>query len=271
MRMLTYIIFLVGFVLLIKGADYLVEGASSIARRLRVSDLVVGLTVVAFGTSMPELFVNGQAMTLARWPNEEYARIATIVDAGSDMRKLMKEDMSPKERHSLLKGFAITVDSDRLGHWTEAEDPRMFGYWFYAWSDLAVQVKAIHPDSKTIESDQPSTYGIRVGQQFYVYNLLEELDKPGEWYLDRTSGILYFYPPDHDRNGLIQLSLYTGPLFIFKAASHIVLQNLSLGVTRGYVIHITDGEGILIKSCNIGPSGGLAVKTYVTGLSSDPT
>ena len=47
-----------GFLLLIKGADFLVKGASALARRLKVSDLAVGLTVVAFGTSCPELFVN---------------------------------------------------------------------------------------------------------------------------------------------------------------------------------------------------------------------
>ncbi len=56
--MLTYFLFASGFIFLIKGADLLVDGASSIARRLKVSDLVIGLTVVAFGTSTPELFVN---------------------------------------------------------------------------------------------------------------------------------------------------------------------------------------------------------------------
>ncbi|MBM5789837.1 calcium/sodium antiporter [Candidatus Parcubacteria bacterium] len=57
--MLTNSILIIGgFFLLIKGADYLISGASSLARTLGVSALVVGLTVVAFGTSAPELFVN---------------------------------------------------------------------------------------------------------------------------------------------------------------------------------------------------------------------
>lgn len=59
--MLAYLLIPVGFVLLIKGADVFVEAASSLARRLRVSDLAVGLTVVAFGTSLPELAVNTTA------------------------------------------------------------------------------------------------------------------------------------------------------------------------------------------------------------------
>ncbi len=55
---LTYILLPVGFIFLIKGAGFLVDGASSIAKRLGVSALVIGLTIVAFGTSMPELIVN---------------------------------------------------------------------------------------------------------------------------------------------------------------------------------------------------------------------
>jgi cation:H+ antiporter len=52
------VLILVGFVLVIKGADVFVDAASSLARRLRVSNLVIGLTVVSFGTSLPELAVN---------------------------------------------------------------------------------------------------------------------------------------------------------------------------------------------------------------------
>ena len=53
------IVFIIaGFVALVKGADWLVDGASAIAKRFGISDLIIGLTVVAFGTSMPEFVVN---------------------------------------------------------------------------------------------------------------------------------------------------------------------------------------------------------------------
>lgn len=55
---MVYALFVLGFVLLIKGADWLIEGAVNLARRFQVSDLVIGMTVVAFGTSAPELVVN---------------------------------------------------------------------------------------------------------------------------------------------------------------------------------------------------------------------
>ena len=56
--MLVYVLFAVGFVLLIKGADWLIDGAADLARRFRIPEIVIGLTVVAFGTSAPELAVN---------------------------------------------------------------------------------------------------------------------------------------------------------------------------------------------------------------------
>ncbi|MFZ6015358.1 MAG: calcium/sodium antiporter [Patescibacteria group bacterium] len=55
---LTIILFILGFVFLIKGADLLVDGSAALARKLRISNLVIGLTIVSFGTSLPEMVVN---------------------------------------------------------------------------------------------------------------------------------------------------------------------------------------------------------------------
>lgn len=56
--LLQFCLFLIGLVFLIKGADYLVSGSVSFAKRLKIPDLVIGLTIVAFGTSAPELIVS---------------------------------------------------------------------------------------------------------------------------------------------------------------------------------------------------------------------
>ncbi len=55
---MEYVLLLLGFILLIKGADYFVDGSSSVAKLMHIPTIIIGLTVVAFGTSMPELSVS---------------------------------------------------------------------------------------------------------------------------------------------------------------------------------------------------------------------
>lgn len=76
---LEMILILVGFFLLIKGADWLVDGASSLAKRMKVSDLVIGLTVVAFGTSAPELAVSA----ISSWSGNADIAIANVVGSNT--------------------------------------------------------------------------------------------------------------------------------------------------------------------------------------------
>ena len=55
---LLIILIIVGFVLLIVGADFLVDGASGVAKKFHIPEIIIGLTIVSIGTSMPELFVS---------------------------------------------------------------------------------------------------------------------------------------------------------------------------------------------------------------------
>mgnify|MGYP005953850779 CR=1 FL=1 len=64
------VILVIGFVLLIKGADYFVEGSSSVAKKFKVPSLIIGMTIVAMGTSLPELFTS---VTAARMGNSGIA------------------------------------------------------------------------------------------------------------------------------------------------------------------------------------------------------
>lgn len=64
--MLKYILLIVGFVLLIKGADFFVDGSSAVAKRLKVPALIIGMTIVAMGTSLPETSVSVSASVLGK-------------------------------------------------------------------------------------------------------------------------------------------------------------------------------------------------------------
>ncbi len=103
--MLTYILFAIGFIFLIKGADLLVDGSSSIAKRIGISDLVIGLTIVSFGTSAPELLVNiiasikGAAdIGVGNIVGSNIANILLIIGAASLVRPLkVKNNTTWKE------------------------------------------------------------------------------------------------------------------------------------------------------------------------------
>jgi cation:H+ antiporter len=81
--MLSILFLLGGFLFLIKGADWLVEGASSIAERAGVSQLVIGLTLVSFGTSTPELFIN----LISRLSGDEDMTVGNII--GSNIANIL--------------------------------------------------------------------------------------------------------------------------------------------------------------------------------------
>jgi hypothetical protein len=78
----------------------------------------------------------------------------------------------------------------------------------------------------------------RAGQSWYAYNLLEEITQPGEWYLDRSTGLLYIWPNAGFASAEIQVSVLNGPLFSLNGASYITLQNLQLESTRAGLIAV---------------------------------
>ena len=93
--MLTYLLLLLGFALLIKGADLLVIRASAIGKRMHLSDIVIGLTIVSFGTSLPELLVNIMAsfsgsseLAIGNVLGSNVANILLILGAAAIVRPL---------------------------------------------------------------------------------------------------------------------------------------------------------------------------------------
>ena len=204
-----------------------------------------------------ELFFGGRPMTLARWPNEgEWAKIAGF-PAGTG-----KSDNFSSVIGGLTNGFFYSGDRPR--RWKDIRDLWVHGYWDYDWANSYEHVASLDPDQHLVTTAPPyGQYGFRTNQRFYFLNVLEELDQPGEWFLDRKSGLLYFWPPSPVASAEALLSLSIQPLFRLKGASNLIIRNLVLEATRGSAIDIEGGTGNRIVSCVLRNLGNLGVT--VTG------
>ncbi|RXZ84803.1 right-handed parallel beta-helix repeat-containing protein [Paenibacillaceae bacterium] len=209
----------------------------------------------------PELFVNGEVMRLARYPSEGYLTIGDIVDPGSKPRfyeaDVLPHDpnyVPPEQRENPPRPFALRFEDERMANW-RLEDVWMFGYWYFDWADGTLKVADLDHQEGVIRSSQASYYGVRTGQRFYLFNLLEELDSPGEFYLDRTSGMLYLYPIEELHEARVTLSMLKEPLALLNQASHVTLEGLIFEETRGYGVQVIGGSDNRIAGCtfrNIG-------------------
>ena len=81
--LLALLLLIIGFVLLIKGADFFVDGSSSVAKRLKVPSMIIGLTIVAMGTSLPECAVS----VTASLNNNNALAVSNVI--GSNIFNLM--------------------------------------------------------------------------------------------------------------------------------------------------------------------------------------
>lgn len=190
-----------------------------------------------------ELFFQDRPMTLARWPNAGWEKVGTTPEGGDD--------------------DSFAYEGDRPLLWREDDDVWVHGYWNWDWADSYLKVRSIHPQEKQIAiypADGIRGNGFKPGQRYYALNILEELDEPGEWYLDRRTGILYFWPPEPLDKSETYVSLLEQPLVQIEEASHITLRDLAFKFTRGSAVEVSGGSEILIAGCAFRNIGTFAVK-----------
>ncbi len=143
-----------------------------------------------------------------------------------------------------LSDTEFTYFGDRPQRWTEAENVWFHGYWVHQWADRTMNASQINTSTKTITLNDVPGYGIRAGQPYYAFNLLEEITQPGEWYLNRDTGVLYFWPPQDPSLTETEtvVSLMETPLIQLNDTTWITIQNLTLEATRATLVKVNMGS-----------------------------
>jgi len=188
------------------------------------------------------LTCEGEPLVLARWPNEGFARV----------------EGAP----SGAEGHVFTYAGDRPSAWLDEVDPRGLGFWGNDWHGDAIAFERIEPAAKRITEREPgSVYGFRKGGRWFGYNLLCELDMPGEYYVDRLGGKIYFWPPEGKEKAAFEVSLCRD-LVRMRNVSHVEFEGFTFENGRGCAFVIQGGEAVSVTRCTIRNMGVQAIDMH---------
>lgn len=214
-----------------------------------ISDLGVFPDSYGDPPAVPELFFDGQRMTLARWPNDGWAHIANVIESGP----------AAWRNHESDQPGTFQYEGERPKRWASAPGVWLYGYWCFDWSSETIRAQSIDTEKREITLVKPHGYGIGSGnpppRRYLALNLLEELDSPGEYYLDRKAEKLYFWPPRPVAEGRVVLSLITGPVVRIDNASHVTFRGVTVEMCSGNGIEMRDGRENALLACTVRRAG----------------
>jgi hypothetical protein len=191
-----------------------------------------------------QLYYNGRVMDIARWPNGEYAKTGRIVEASG----------------TKSTPFKFVVDDDRIKSWKNAQNAWVFGFWTWDWYDQRVKIQEIDTANKTIKTVEGHPYKVASNRNWYIYNLIEELDAPGEYFIDTQSNMLYLYPLDSDfDNSSIEMVTLNDTMVVMNGVSNVSFKGIIFEATGGKVFELTKCNNNSIEGCTIRNAGGEAV------------
>lgn len=199
-----------------------------------------------------EVFWDGRRMTLARWPNKADGHINFdgVIDEG-DPEKLIP---------GTLKLGAEALERTRS--WQNINEAGIFAYYKFDWADMASGIKSFDPQNGHITPLHHSIMGYNDNGAYYFYNILEELDTEGEYYIDRENMLLYVYPPEGTEASDALITLSEEKL-VSGNVSNIRFEGITFEGTKNNIIELV-GDNIALFNCKVinGGADGIRLTGY---------
>ena len=182
------------------------------------------------------LYCEGEMMHLARWPNEDTVAVKKIISAGSGANDTVK------------KGGIFEYDDEIVETWEDIENVWMWGAWYYEWSPSTTAIEKLDTEKNEITTKSYSRYGFMGGAKYYYFNVLEELDYPGEYYIDRDNLILYCYLEEKKP---LYFTDTKNVMINIDNVDNITFSGITIQGTRNTAVTVNDGNKITFDGCTI--------------------
>ena len=202
------------------------------------------------GVGFRQLFFAGRRQQLARYPNYDPQNPYAGGWAYVEGKPVELWDTIPGEDQRTLR-----LKPQDLHNWSNVEEAEVFIFPRYNWWNNVIRVQSLDRAQRTIKLAGNASYEIRPGDRFFIRNLREELDAPGEWYLDRKTSRLYFWPPAALETGDVYAPTLEQIVYV-QGARRVVLRGLTIECCEGTAVQLRDCSCVSVVGCTIRNVGG---------------
>lgn len=201
-----------------------------------------GFGDVAFG----QLFCDGQRQHLARYPNYDPRNPIGGGWAYVGGKLAEKYQDLPEDNRRALH-YAETD----ARHWQRPNEGKVLVFPRYNWWNNYLPITAVDAQKCSLTLGADASYALRPGDRYYIAGLEEELDAPGEWYLDRQRGTLYFWPPGPLEGKEVYAPLVKDIVTLGPGTAYVTLRGLHLECAENAAVVLNKAEHCRVAGCTI--------------------
>ena len=196
----------------------------------------------------------GDKMQVARWPNASWAKTGDIIKNGLAMKT----------------GIEFVVNEDNILKWSNAKHAWLIGMWVWTWAVEQFPLTKVDLNTRSVGGDEPIDFNpVTKNKNWYIYNLIQEMDIENEFYFDFDNSLLYIYPYEEDindgsfQNKDVQIPI-TPNLISMKDTSYVEFRNIIMENFSGDVVSMQDTRYCAIRGCTIRNCGGMGASIIGT-------
>lgn len=187
-----------------------------------------------------QVYVDGVALDKSRWPNQRCDDL------------IMKNVEYDEESGDYIVTYNET---EHPGKWSKRSlsETIVEGHFRITWSDAHAPLTGFDPTKRTFRINESYCYGNYrpdAEDEFYFHNIIEEIDLPGESWVDREKLAVYFYPPSgFDKDSLVEISLSETPVIEMSGASDITVSGIDFTYFRNRIFNVLNSSRIKFDGC----------------------